>query len=75
MNLNIHYNIGGFDPLTYVINKEVFQVKEKGWSDIPTDNGIGLEFDENMVRKIDVERSEAWRRIICCSENGELREW
>ena len=75
MSLNIHYNIGGYDLLTYVLNKEVFEIKDKGWIDIPAQPGIGVQIDEEMVRKVASERPAAWRSVIWRGENGELREW
>lgn len=75
MSLNIHYNVGGYDLLTYVKNKEVFEVKDGGWVDIPAGNGLGLEIDEEMVRKIAAEKNEAWRSTVWRGENRELREW
>jgi galactonate dehydratase len=75
MSLNIHYNVGGFDLLTYVVNKEVFEVKNKGWVDVPMGPGIGVDIDEDMVRKIASEKPAAWRSVIWRGENGELREW
>jgi len=61
MSLNIHYNVGGYDLLTYVVNKEVFEIKDKGWVDVPTGPGIGVEIDEDMVRKVGSEKPAAWR--------------
>lgn len=75
MSLNIHYNVGGYDLLTYVVNKDVFEVKDRGWVDVPVRPGIGVEIDEGMVRKVASEKNAAWRSVIWRGENGELREW
>ena len=74
MSLNIHYNVGGYDLLTYVVKKEVFEVKDKGWVDVPMGPGIGVEIDEDMVGKVASEKPAAWRSVIWRGENGELRE-
>jgi galactonate dehydratase len=75
MSLNIHYNVGGYDLLTYVKNTEVFEVLEGGWVKVPEGSGIGVEIDEEMVRRVAREHTEAWRSVIWRGENGELREW
>jgi len=75
MSLNIHYNVGGYDLLTYVKNKDYFEVEDGGWVDIPKGAGLGLEIDEDMVRKISTEKRDAWRSVIWRGENGEFREW
>jgi galactonate dehydratase len=45
MSLNIYYNARGYDFLKHVLNKEVFEVKEDDWLDVPMGNTIGLEMD------------------------------
>jgi galactonate dehydratase len=75
MSLNIYYNVGGYDLLAYVKNKSIFEVKEGGWVDIPKGPGLGLEIDEEMVRRIAQEKPQAWRSVVWRGENGELREW
>jgi len=54
----MHYNVeaGDIDLLTYIKNPEVFDIKD-GHVMNPTGPGLGIEIDEDMVRKIAKETS------------------
>lgn len=71
-SLGIHYN-KGFDLLDFVKNKEIFQYKD-GYVDIPTKPGLGLEIDEEFVKKIDME-GLVWTNPKWKNYDGTIAEW
>jgi galactonate dehydratase len=57
----MHYNEGDFDLFTYMKNPDVFAVKS-GAVELLTGPGLGIEIDEDLVRKSAVEHADfSWR--------------
>lgn len=85
LSLNMHYNIGA-DLLTYLTpaSRPVFDVKN-GFIEALTGAGLGIEVDEEKVRKADLlggkgcggkeGTGEAWRNAMFKGPDGALREW
>jgi len=71
-SLGIHYN-QGFDLLDFVKNKEIFQYK-KGFVDVPSGAGLGIEIDEEMVEKVSLEGLN-WTNPRWRNYDGTLSEW
>ncbi|EXJ95675.1 galactonate dehydratase [Capronia coronata CBS 617.96] len=53
MSLGMHYNIeaGEEDLNTYLVDQSVFDI-EDGYVRAPTGAGLGIEIDEDVVRRI-----------------------
>jgi hypothetical protein len=49
--------------LTYVVNREIFEVKGKKWLNIPADYGRKIEIDKKLLGKIVAGKPEAWRSV------------
>jgi len=75
MSLGIHYNTdaGEIDLLTYVKNESVFDIKD-GCVAAPTGPGLGIEVDEDLVRRISKE-TEPWLPKEFHGPDGSIREW
>lgn len=75
MSLGMHYNTeaGDVDLLTYLKKPEVFVIKE-GYVSAPTGHGLGIEIDEEMVRKIAVD-TKPWQCKEFHGPDGSIREW
>lgn len=71
-SLGIHYNLG-VELLDYVINKEVFALRE-GYIVLPSGPGLGIEIDEGAVRAASSEALD-WANPVWRSEDGSLLEW
>jgi len=71
-SIGIHYNTDA-DLLTYVKNPEFFKV-EDGYVNVPTAPGLGIEIDEDLVRK-DALTAPAWRNPVWRGPDGGFREW
>ena len=71
-SLGIHYN-QGFDLLDFVKNKEIFKYKD-GFVDVPTKPGLGIEIDEELVKKIDSE-GLVWTNPKWKNYDGTVAEW
>lgn len=71
-SLGIHYN-KGFDLLDFVQNNEIFQYHD-GYVDIPSKPGLGLEIDEEMVRKVSAEGLH-WTNPKWHNYDGTMAEW
>jgi galactonate dehydratase len=57
----MHYNKGDFDLFTYLKNPDVFAVKN-GAVGLLTSPGLGIEIDEELVRRNAVEHADfSWR--------------
>lgn len=71
-SLGIHYN-QGFDLLDFVKNKEIFEYKD-GYVSIPLRPGLGIDIDEELVKKVDAEglkwTNPKWRNF-----DGTVAEW
>jgi galactonate dehydratase len=75
MSLRMHYNSSDFDLLTYMKNPEVFDVRE-GMVDLLTGPGLGIELDEEMIRRCAEEHKDfSWRNPIFRGKDGGIREW
>jgi galactonate dehydratase len=72
MSIQIHYHEGA-DLLDYVVNKEMFAVKD-GYVAIPDRPGLGVEIDEERVRKAAIE-GHAYRTGSYRLEDGTIAEW
>ncbi|CAK4020140.1 mandelate racemase muconate lactonizing enzyme family [Lecanosticta acicola] len=75
MSLGMHYNTeaGEIDLNTYLKDQSVFKIQE-GYVHAPTGSGLGIEIDEDMVRKISKE-SEPWAPKEFFGPDGSIREW
>jgi galactonate dehydratase len=71
-SLGIHYNQGS-DLLDYIKNKNVFDFKD-GFVMIPGGAGLGIEIDEDQVRKMDAE-GHNWHNPIWRHRDGSVAEW
>jgi len=71
-SLGIHYNQGS-DLLDYIKNKNVFDFKE-GYVKIPEGAGLGIEIDEEHVRKMDAE-GHNWHNPVWRHRDGSVAEW
>jgi galactonate dehydratase len=73
MSLGIHYNEGSQEITSYVKNPEVWSVKN-GYIDLLTRPGLGIEIDEDQVRKLSVD-TVPWASPGFIGPGGEVREW
>ncbi|GIN63354.1 galactonate dehydratase [Robertmurraya siralis] len=71
-SLGIHYNQGS-DLLDYIKDKSVFEY-EDGFVKIPQGPGLGIEVDEEQVRKQAV-TSHNWRNPVWRHNDGSIAEW
>ncbi|ESK88605.1 mandelate racemase muconate lactonizing enzyme family protein [Moniliophthora roreri MCA 2997] len=84
MSWKMHYNLTGHEnPLanadlhTYMTNPDAFTVKD-GHIDILRGPGLGIEINEELVRKASqfcMENLPAWRNPLWRGDDGSLREW
>lgn len=75
MSQGIHYNkeVGDYDLHSYVIDASVFEVKD-GFVDALEKPGLGIEINEDYVRKIAKEASP-WPLQVFAGKDGGIREW
>ncbi|WVQ74277.1 hypothetical protein IAR50_003874 [Cryptococcus sp. DSM 104548] len=75
MSWKMHYNVGA-DLFTYMKNPEVFKV-ENGSVGLLTAPGLGIELDEEMIRKeaAEAEKLEPWINPLFRGPDGAIREW
>ncbi|KAL2223088.1 mandelate racemase/muconate lactonizing enzyme family protein [Thermoascus aurantiacus ATCC 26904] len=75
MSLGIHYNTeaGEYDVTSYIKDPKVFEVKD-GYIDAPTAPGLGIEVDEEMVRRV-AKDAEPWKPKEFYGVDGSIREW
>jgi galactonate dehydratase len=71
-SLGIHYNQGS-DLLDYLVNKQVFAYKD-GYVQIPNNPGLGIEIDEEHVRKM-AKIEHNWRNPVWRHRDGSIAEW
>jgi galactonate dehydratase len=71
-SLGIHYNRGN-DLLDYVKNRESFTYRD-GYVDIPQGPGLGIEIDEDYLRKRAAE-GHRWRNPVWRHADGSVAEW
>ena len=71
-SLGIHYNQGS-DLLDYIKDKSVFDYKD-GYVSIPQGAGLGIEIDEEFVRK-QAEVGHNWKNPVWRHKDGSIAEW
>ncbi|MES2730882.1 MAG: galactonate dehydratase [Bacteroidota bacterium] len=71
-SLGIHYNQGS-DLLDYLTDKTVFQY-ENGYVNIPDKPGLGIEINEEHVRKM-AAVGHNWRNPVWRHADGSVAEW
>jgi galactonate dehydratase len=71
----MHYNVGA-DLFTYMKNPEVFKVVD-GSIQLMTGVGLGVELDEEMIRKEAAEAAkiDPWINPLFRGDDGSVREW
>jgi L-alanine-DL-glutamate epimerase-like enolase superfamily enzyme len=71
----MHYNTeaGEHDLHSYVLNPEIFKVKD-GYLDAFTGPGLGIEVDEEAVRRV-AANTDPWELQGFVGVDGGLREW
>ncbi|KXT08087.1 hypothetical protein AC579_1470 [Pseudocercospora musae] len=78
MSLGMHYNTesdgGEYDLNTYLKDRSVFGIKEGGYVDAPKGPGLGIELDEDFIRKISAE-TQPWQCKEFYGPDGSIREW
>ncbi|MES2492433.1 MAG: galactonate dehydratase [Pseudomonadota bacterium] len=74
MSLGIHYNSADYDLLTYLKNPEVFAVTD-GMVPALQGPGLGVNIDEDMVRRAAAEMTAGWRNPVWRGPDGSIREW
>lgn len=73
MSLGIHYNSTGQDLSSYILNPEVWAVKD-GYIDILSKPGLGIDIDEAQIRELS-KGAEPWVTPVFRGPGGEIREW
>ncbi len=71
-SMGMHYNQGA-DLLDYLLNPEVFEVKD-GYIDKPALPGLGIQIDEEKVRK-EATVGHEWKNPIWRNADGAITEW
>ncbi|RKD22948.1 galactonate dehydratase [Ammoniphilus oxalaticus] len=71
-SLGIHYNEGS-DLLDYVVDRSVFDY-EQGFVRIPQGPGLGVEIDEEHVRKM-AKQGHKWKNPVWRHADGSVAEW
>ncbi|PMC33792.1 galactonate dehydratase [Bacillus sp. UMB0899] len=71
-SLGIHYNQGS-DLLDYIVEKNVFEYKD-GYVKIPSGHGLGIEIDEDHVRKLS-NIGHNWKNPVWRHRDGSIAEW
>jgi galactonate dehydratase len=71
-SLGIHYNKSN-DLLDYLTNPNVFQY-ENGFVNIPDGPGLGIEINEEQVRRLAIE-GHNWRNPVWRHADGSIAEW
>ncbi|KAI0448992.1 galactonate dehydratase [Xylaria acuta] len=77
MSLGIHYNTEAgddIDLLTYLKDSSVFDIGNGGYVKAPTGYGLGIDIDEEMVKKISKE-TLPWQCKVFHGPDGSIREW
>ncbi len=71
-SLGIHYNKGA-DLLDYLLNPEIFQVKD-GYVDRPLLPGLGIQINEEKVREMALEGHD-WKNPVWRNKDNGIAEW
>ncbi|KAK9454602.1 enolase C-terminal domain-like protein [Dipodascopsis uninucleata] len=76
MSWKMHYNAASdYDLFTYMTNPEVFAV-ERGFVNALGGPGLGIEINEDLVRKAAEEFKDfSWRNPVWRGPDGGIREW
>lgn len=72
-SLGIHYNEGGIDLLSYVLNKDDFSV-ENGFIRRNSKPGLGVEIDEYAVEEMS-KIAHNWKNPVWRNPDGSFSEW
>jgi galactonate dehydratase len=72
-SMGIHYNSDGIDLLTYIANKEDFNI-ESGYIRRNDKPGLGIEIDEKIVTEM-VKTGHNWQNPIWRNSDGSFTEW
>jgi galactonate dehydratase len=72
MSLGIHYNVGA-DLFTYCKQKAQLTPAD-GFLAVPTDSGLGVDIDEDVVRDLHKDRHR-WRNPVWRHQDGTFAEW
>jgi L-alanine-DL-glutamate epimerase and related enzymes of enolase superfamily len=73
MSLGIHYNSADHDLLTYLVDPDVFAIKD-GMVEALTGPGLGIEISEDLVRKV-AQEPHTWRTPVWRGPDGAVLEW
>ena len=75
MSLGMHYNVeaGEEDLNTYLVDQTVFDIEE-GYVKAPIGVGLGIEIDEDVVRRISKD-AQPWQCKEFYGPDGSIREW
>ena len=71
-SIGIHYN-QGFDLLDYVLNPEIFNIKD-GYIDLFQKPGLGVEMNEDKLRE-GQKIVHNWSNPIWRGPDGNFNEW
>ncbi|KAK9234038.1 enolase C-terminal domain-like protein [Lipomyces kononenkoae] len=76
MSWKMHYNLGSdYDLFSYVTDRDVFKVTN-GFVEALSGPGLGIEIDEDLVRKAAAETKDfSWRNPVWRGPDGGIREW
>jgi galactonate dehydratase len=72
-SLGIHYNSGGIDLLTYVVNKEDFII-DSGYIGRNNKPGLGVEMDEKTINEL-AKTGHNWNNPVWRNTDGSFTEW
>ena len=72
MSLGIHYNVGA-DLFSYCRQRQQLMPSD-GYLTIPTDPGLGVDIDEDVVRESHKDRHR-WRNPVWTLPDGSFAEW
>ncbi|MFC7394964.1 galactonate dehydratase [Scopulibacillus cellulosilyticus] len=71
-SLGIHYNVKS-DLLDYITDPSVFNY-ENGYVKIPQGPGLGIDINEELVRKL-AEEGHDWKNPVWRHKDGSIAEW
>ncbi|KAI0402178.1 galactonate dehydratase [Xylaria palmicola] len=77
MSLGMHYNTEAgddIDLLTYLKDPSVFDIGDGGYVKAPTGHGLGIDIDEEVVKRISKE-TLPWQCKVFHGPDGSIREW
>ncbi|KAI1431175.1 galactonate dehydratase [Xylaria sp. CBS 124048] len=77
MSIGVHYNMKAGDDIdlpTYLKDPKVFDIADGGYVKAPTGDGLGIEIDEEMVKKFSADTLPRQRKVFH-GPDGSIREW